>query len=74
MSSTWKLKDGKEMLISDMSISHIENCMELLKKQQKRRLFDFKILDDLEVFDNELEKRKLNSTQEESEANLIQGG
>ena len=53
-SGKWKQKNGKIILISEMELSHIENCMKMLTKNGDMELI--KIWKP--VFEQEIERRK----------------
>jgi hypothetical protein len=36
MDDTWKTKDGKELKISDMKTSYIENCIKMLERNAEK--------------------------------------
>lgn len=56
----WKMKGGKLIAISDMTDTHLQNTINMLRRQIDGSIHDEFVYDNIITMENELKKRRCN--------------
>lgn len=56
----WKMKGGKLIAISDMTDTHLQNTINMLRRQIDGSIHDEFVYDNIIAMENELKKRRCN--------------